>query len=400
MKLDLLPGNVNLTYCTNIHAGESWADIRTSLDDHVPSIKAAVAPDRALGIGLRLSGEAAAELRQPDMLAAFRDQLAMLGAYVFTINAFPFGPFHGVRVKEHVYLPDWRSPERVKFTADSAAVLAAILPDGLYGSISTVPGAFKPNGYRDGAIAAMTANLMRAVTTLVGIERKSGKRIALALEPEPCCFLETVDESVAFFENVLLNPDSIGLLTTITGLNRAEAEIALRRHLGICYDACHGSVEYENPVAAMDRLLSAGIAVPKIQLSAAMRVPAMTIDMVNAVMGYDDGVYLHQTVVRGDAGLTRYVDLPDAVAAFKEGRANGEWRIHCHIPVFLADLGEIGSTRADLVAMLTALRQRSRSSHLEVETYTWDVLPNDLRTGSKSFDIAREIAFCMKALVG
>jgi hypothetical protein len=146
MKLDQLPGNVDLTYCTNIHAGESWPDIRASLDAHVPAIKAAVTPDRPLGIGLRLSGQAAAVARRPEALAAFREQLASLGAYVFTINAFPFGPFHGVRVKEQVYLPDWRSPERVAFTADAAAVLAGILPDGMDGSISTVPGAFKANG--------------------------------------------------------------------------------------------------------------------------------------------------------------------------------------------------------------------------------------------------------------
>src|SRR5258707_7886105 len=129
MRLDRLPGNVNLTYCTNIHAGESWSDIRASLDAHVPAIKAAVAPDRAFGIGLRLSGEAAASARQPEELAAFRDQLTTLGAYVFTINAFPFGPFHGVRVKEQVFFPDWGSVGGGGFPADTAAVLARILPE-------------------------------------------------------------------------------------------------------------------------------------------------------------------------------------------------------------------------------------------------------------------------------
>jgi len=400
MRLDRLPGNVNLTYCTNIHAGESWPDIRASLDAHVPAIKAAVAPDRPLGIGLRLSGEAATSARQPDALAAFRDQLATLGAYVFTINAFPFGPFHGVRVKEQVYLPDWRSAERVAFTADSAAVLAAILPDGIDGSISTVPGAFKPSGREAGAAAAMAARMVEAVADLVLTERRTGKRIALALEPEPCCFLETVDESIAFFETVLFKPESLDLLAARIGVNRDGAETMLRRHLGICYDVCHGSVEYEDPVAALDRLLAAGITVPKVQLSAAMRIPLMTDELVDAVMRYDDGVYLHQTIVRNPSGLTRYVDLPDAVAAFKEGRADGEWRIHCHVPLFLSDLGEIGSTRADLEAVLAAFRRKSRSSHLEVETYTWDVLPDHLRTGSKAADIAREISFCVKELVG
>jgi sugar phosphate isomerase/epimerase len=400
MRLDRLPGNVNLTYCTNIHAGESWPDIRASLDAHVPAIKAAVAPDRALGIGLRLSGEAAASARQPDALAAFREQLATLGSYVFTINAFPFGPFHGVRVKEQVYLPDWRSAERVTFTADSAGVLAEILPDGVEGSISTVPGAFKPNGREPGAAAAMAARMVEAVSDLVLTERRTGKRIALALEPEPCCFLETVDESIAFFETVLFKPESLDLLAARIGVNRDGAETMLRRHLGICYDVCHGSVEYEDSVAALDRLLAAGISVPKVQLSAAMRIPFMTDELVDAVMRYDDGVYLHQTIVRSPSGLTRYVDLPDAVAAFKVGRANGEWRIHCHVPLFLSDLGEIGSTRADLEAVLAAFRRKSRSSHLEVETYTWDVLPDYLRTGSKAADIAREISFCVKELVG
>jgi hypothetical protein len=400
MKLNQLSGDVHLTYCTNIHAGQSWQDIRASLDDYVPAIKSAVAPSQPMGIGLRLSGEAAATVRQPETLAAFRDQLSALGAYVFTINAFPFGPFHGVRVKEDVYLPDWRDRERLAFTANSAAVLAGILPDGLEGSISTVPGAFKPNGRSSEAIAAMARNLMMAVADLVDLKRRTGKHIALALEPEPCCFLETTNESIAFFEGALLKPDTLDMLCGITGVGRSEAEILLRRHLGICYDVCHGSVEYEDTVAALDRLLAAGIAIPKIQLSAAMRVPAMTKDLINSVMRYNDGVYLHQSIVRRDDNLSRHVDLPDAVTAFGEGQADGEWRIHCHVPVFLADLGEISSTRGDLVATLAALRQRTRSSHLEVETYTWDVLPDNVRTGSKSADIAREIAFCRQELVG
>ena len=400
MKLNQLSGDVHLTYCTNIHAGQSWQDIRASLDEHVPAIKSAVAPSQPMGIGLRLSGEAAATVRQPETLAAFRDQLSALGAYVFTINAFPFGPFHGVRVKEDVYLPDWRDRERVAFTANSAAVLAGILPEGMEGSISTVPGAFKPNGRSSEAVAAMARNLVMAVADLVDLKRRTGKHIALALEPEPCCFLETTDESIAFFEGTLLKPETLDTLGTIVGVNRSEAEGLLRRHLGICYDVCHGSVEYEDTVAALDRLLAAGIAIPKIQLSAAMRVPAMTKDLINSVMRYNDGVYLHQSIVRRDDNLSRHVDLPDAVTAFGEGQADGEWRIHCHVPVFLADLGEISSTRSDLVATLAALRQRTRSSHLEVETYTWDVLPDNVRTGSKSADIAREIAFCRQELVG
>src|SRR5262245_51455239 len=307
MKLDQLPGRVHLTYCTNSDAGESWRDIRASLDEHVPAIKSSVAPNQSMGVGLRLSGEAAAAAREPEALASFRDQLTKLGAYVFTINAFPFGPFHGVRVKEQVYLPDWRTRERVAFSADSAAVLSSLLPSDVDGSISTVPGAFKVNGEGASERRAMAENMMRAVADLVEIERLTGKHIALALEPEPCCLLETVDESIAFFEGDLLSPASLDVLASMIGSDRRESETALRRHLGICYDVCHGAVEYENPVVALDRLLGAGIAVPKIQLSAAMRIPAMTADLIDAVMQFDDGTYLHQTVVRGKAGLKRYI---------------------------------------------------------------------------------------------
>jgi hypothetical protein len=400
MKLVQLPGDVHLTYCTNIHAGESWPDIRASLAAHVPAIKAVIAPDRPFGLGLRLSGEAAAAARAPEELEAFRDQLDTLGAYVFTINAFPYGPFHGVRVKEQVYLPDWRTHERVAFSADSAAVLSTLLPAGVDGSISTVPGAFKANGEGAAERSAMALNMMRTVADLVEIERASGKHIALALEPEPCCVLETVDESIAFFEGELLARASLDALAAMIGGNRLDSETALRRHLGICYDVCHGAVEYENPIRSMDRLLGAGIAVPKIQLSAAMRIPAMSADLIDAVMQFDEGTYLHQTVVKGETGMTRYVDLGDAVAAFRRGEADGEWRIHCHVPIFLPDLGELGSTRDVLVSTLKDLRLRHRSSHLEAETYTWDILPAEFRTGSKADDIARELSFCVKELVG
>jgi hypothetical protein len=400
MRLVQLPGDVHLTYCTNIHAGESWPDIRASLAAHVPAIKAAIAPDRPFGLGLRLSGQAAAAARAQKEIEAFRDQLDGLGAYVFTINAFPYGPFHGVRVKEQVYLPDWRANERVAFSVDSAAVLAALLPAGVDGSISTVPGAFKANGSSAGERDVMAMNMMRAVAELVDIGRATGKHIALALEPEPCCVLETVDESIAFFEDDLLAPAALDALAALIGGGRRDSEAALRRHLGICYDVCHGAVEFENPVTALDRLFGAGIAVPKIQLSAAMRIPAMTADLIDAVLQFDEGTYLHQTVVSGEAGLTRYVDLADAVAAFRRGEADGEWRIHCHVPIFLPDLGNLGSTRDVLVSTLKDLRRRHRSSHLEAETYTWDILPAELRTGSKADDIARELSFCVKELVG
>ena len=397
MRLAHLPGAPELTYCTNIHAGETWDEIRTSLDAHVPRIKARIAPDAPFGLGLRLSGIAAAELREPARLDAFREQLSRLGCYVFTLNAFPYGPFHGTRVKEKVYEPDWRTDERVSFTRDAADVLAALLPEGGFGSISTVPGGFKPAGRDPRGVAALVDRLLQAAAHLVTIERTTGKRIALALEPEPCCFIETVDETLAFFEERLFAPAALARFAARAGLAPAGAEPMLRRHLGVCYDVCHGAVEYEDPVAVLKRLHAAGIAVPKIQLSAAMRVPEVSEPLAARLRDFDDGVYLHQVVVR-DRALRRFVDLPDAFAAFREGGAPGEWRIHCHVPVFLSDLGDLASTQGELLATLAALGAEPLSPHLEVETYTWDVLPQALKTGSKADDIARELAFVLEEL--
>jgi sugar phosphate isomerase/epimerase len=402
MRLEGLPDEVQLTYCTNIHAGESWAEIAASLDAHVPTIKGAVSPDAPFGLGLRLSGLAAAELLRPARLDAFRAQLERLGAYVFTINAFPFGPFHGTRVKEEVYRPDWRSTDRLAFTRDAARVLAALLPPDSYGSISTVPGAFKPESRTPGAVDLMVENLVRAAADLVRLERETGRTIALALEPEPCCFLETVEETLAFFENRLFAPEALARFGRLADLPADGAERALRDHLGVCYDVCHGAVEYEDPVSALRLLRAKGIRIPKIQLSAAMRVPRMDEDLLAALERFDTGVYLHQVIARGHRpgrdGFERYADLPDAFRALRTGDAQGEWRIHCHVPIFLQSAGDVGSTQQDLVATLRALRQEAFSPHLEVETYTWDVLPRALKTVSKAHDIARELAFVLEEL--
>ena len=397
MRLDHLPGTPHLTYCTNIHAGETWTEISASLDHYTPAIKSLVNPTQPFGLGLRLSAVAAADLLRGNALDRFQDQLARLGAYVFTLNAFPYGPFHGAGVKERVYEPDWRTEERVAFTHQAAQILSALLPERGFGSISTVPGGFKSLARDPAAIAAIQENLLRAAADLVALERETGRTVALALEPEPCCLLETTDETIAFFEHVLLAPAALARFRHLARLGKPDAEARLRLHLGVCYDVCHGAVEFEDPVAALHAYRRAGIVIPKIQLSAAIRVCGMQRELRPLLQRFDTGVYLHQAVVRGRT-LARYRDLPDAFAALEAGLADGEWRVHCHVPVFLPDLGEIGSTQAALLATLRALRSEPFAPHLEVETYTWDVLPSQLKTSSKADDIARELQFVLKEL--
>ena len=81
MRIEQLPGGVDLTYCTNIHAGESWAEIQAALDAFVPDIRQSLGFQGPFGIGLRLSALAAATLNQREMLARFTGQLKRLDAW-------------------------------------------------------------------------------------------------------------------------------------------------------------------------------------------------------------------------------------------------------------------------------------------------------------------------------
>src|SRR5687767_254794 len=240
MKLDGRGEPGHLTYCTNIHPGETWPDVAASLGRHLPEVKRRVAPDRAFGVGLRLAASAAETLREPAALEELKTLLASNGCYVFTINGFPYGPFHGRPVKEQVYQPDWRHEARVVYSAQLADLLALLMPDdpGLTGSVSTVPGTFKPLAAAPGAVEEIARNLVRHAAHLVAIRERTGRTIALALEPEPCCFLETIDETVRFFEEHLFGAAAVRELGELTGLAPGAAEAALRRHLGVCYDVC------------------------------------------------------------------------------------------------------------------------------------------------------------------
>lgn len=393
-----LPGSPHLTYCTNIHAGERWAEIEAALRKHVLPIKAEVSPDQPMGIGLRLSATAADELAKPEALAALKAFLAQSDLYVFTINAFPYGNFHGTRVKERVYEPDWRDERRVTFSNKAADILEALLPEGVEGSISTVPGAYKDaiNGPID--IARMVYHLIRHAAYLYRLAEETGKHISLALEPEPCCFLETIDEAIDFFNDHLFARQSVETFRRLTDISSREAREALRRHLGICLDVCHASVEFEDPVECLGRLAAVGIKVPKIQLSSALRIPVVNANAAELLARFDDGVYLHQTVEVQADRVTRYRDLPEALAALRSGRAGGEWRVHCHVPLFQADYGALQSTQQPLANLLAACKRSALAPHLEVETYTWDVLPADMRGIDVSSDIARELKWVRSQL--
>jgi hypothetical protein len=391
MRLGGPSGRTHLTYCTNIHAADHWPDVLAELQRHLPAIKRDISPDQAFGIGLRVSASAAASLGDASALSELQDLLREGPYYIFTINGFPHGAFHGEAVKEGAYRPDWSTQPRLDYTNSLADILAALLPDGMDGSISTVPGTFKPWA-TDDVVEAIADNLIKHIAHLVRIREITGKSIALALEPEPCCLLETIAETIEFFEARLFSAAAKARLVELSGLTQGAAEAALRLHLGVCYDVCHAAVEFEDPRASIKALQNAGIAISKLQLSSAMRIPRVGLATAEQLQSFVEPVYLHQVVERGPDGLVRYTDLPDALANL-EPAVGREWRIHFHVPIFLEEMAEVGTTQAFLRDILAIQRDTPITNQLEVETYTWDVLPETYRNVGVSAAIARELAW-------
>lgn len=376
----------DLTYCSNIHAGESWDEVRRALEGALPAIRRELNASGPFGIGLRLSARAAEQLWQPQTLDDFRRFLRDGDYYVPTINGFPFGAFHGERVKERVYLPDWRESARLDYSNRLATILATLAADRgrTQGSVSTVPGAFKGHLRSDDDAAAIALRLLDHARHLVELEARSGVTVALAIEPEPACFIETSAEAIAFFDRYLFN-DRLAAQCGVT-------VDQVRTHIGVCFDACHMAVEFEDHEAALEAFDLAGIRVPKFQISSAIRV---TDDAGRqALRRFAEDTYLHQVVSRSHDVLTRYVDLPDALArGSAPGSGGSEWRVHFHVPVFLKTLGTLETTQPDLERVLDLVKTRTDAPCLEVETYTWDVLPAEYRTAEMSVAIARELAW-------
>ena len=378
-----------LTYCLNIHPATTWPEVRAAIAGPVAAVKARVSPDAPFVLGLRLANVAVEALADPgaraDLIALVHDHDLL----PLTVNCFPYGPFHGTRVKEEVYQPDWRTPERLTYTNALADIMADLNPDGAWISLSTVPGTFRPLGA--GAEQQMADAFVDAAAHCHRVRERTGRTVAIAIEPEPFCFLETIEQSVAYFRDHLFSDRAIRRMAAATGLSAGDAADALPRHLGLCYDVCHAAVEYEDAAGSLRALRTAGVPVHKLQLSSALRIPTVTPDVRAALAPFAEPVYLHQVLSRRDGGPTAFTsDLPEALA---RGRAadGEEWRIHFHVPVFVAETGLFSTTQDFLAEILALHRAEPISPHLEVETYTWDVLPPGLAAGSVGDAIAREL---------
>jgi hypothetical protein len=357
--------NLHLAYCTNIHRGETWAETFDALRNHTLAVRRRVCPNAPYAIGLRLSNRAAHELSDRATLSEFQRWLAANQCYVFTINGFPYGQFHGARVKEQVYQPEWTTPERLGYTNLLFDLLAQLLPDGVEGSVSTLPCGFKGFVTTQEQMNLVRANVWRCVEHVAGVSERTGRKLHLGLEPEPMCVLECSAEVLDFFSRLR---------------DEHPNDLRLAEHLGVNYDTCHFAVEFEEPQNAIASLLQHGIKLSKLHLSSALKVRP-NVDARQALEAFKEGVYLHQVVVRrADGRRAIYRDLPEALANETGASENDEWRIHFHIPLHSPPTALFDNTTDHLQGVLDLLAANpGLCSHLEMETYTWEVLPPELK---------------------
>ncbi|MGA5314320.1 metabolite traffic protein EboE [Streptomyces pseudogriseolus] len=348
---------VHLAYCTNVHPAETLDGVLAQLRDHCEPVRRRLGRDR-LGIGLWLARDAARALdTDPAALRGLRCELERRGLEVVTLNGFPYEGFGAEEVKYRVYKPDWADPERLEHTAALARVLTGLLPDDVTeGSISTLPLAWR-TAYDDTRAETARTALRTLAERLDALEDLTGRSIRVALEPEPGCVVETTQDAIAPL--------------TAVGHDR----------VGICVDTCHLATSFEDPDTALDDLTRAGVPVVKSQLSAALHAAQPHLPEVReALAAFAEPRFLHQTRTATAAGLRGTDDLDEALAGDALPDA-GPWRSHFHVPLHAAPAAPLTSTLPVLTSVLTRLvgGPQPLTRHLEVETYTWQALPPELR---------------------
>ena len=381
-----ISNHAHLAYCTNVHRGNSWEETFDSLERYVMEVRKSVAPSERFAIGLRLGAEAARELSYSDEITRFRRWLDQNDAYVFTINGFPYGNFHGSPVKEEVYRPDWTTNERLNYTLALFTILEQLLESGEEGSVSTLPGSFKEFVPNHDIPKVMIKNLN---TCALEIEKLAGPKnldLHLGMEPEPLGLFETTPETISFFDHLFLQAD--------------DPEIT-RKRIGVNYDCCHLAVEFEDAHEGLDSLVNHRIRLSKLHLSSALTAKPNESNL-QRLKDFIEPVYLHQ-VALGQNGrcIGRIKDLDLALASHKAGKINeaDEWRIHFHVPLHASPGGDLGDTRIHVIDTLFWLSKNPNAcSHLEMETYTWEVMPEELQAGTVVEQVAREYEWTLEQI--
>lgn len=385
-----------LAYCLNVFPGQTTQALKKTLSGPVRRLKELFSPNRPFGIEMHVGERLAEELgEKPQELDSIRGLVEDLGLSVVSVNAFPIGDFHSDRVKSDVFCPTWLDERRVVTTIRAGEILAALVA-GNRGSVSTSPGTYRGFGVDDSTRKAVARGMARVARSYESLERRTGKRIVLSIEPEPWGMLETVAEAVEFFE--VLEEVGAGILREGHGSSITDdPALMVRRYLGINIDLCHQSVMFEDHVGSLEALARAGISIPKVHVSSALSVskPAQNREGMAVLDSLGEDRYLHQVVGLSEEGklLRLAPDIPFLSDVPPERLARCvQLRAHLHVPLHLDGVAGCQTTSRETARAVRKISSRAASDLLVVETYTWEHVRHRLSELERTEEIVEGMA--------
>jgi len=375
----------SLAYCTNVHRGEGWSETFSNLKTNTLKVRQQVSPNKPYAVGLRLGNSAARELASEKNLNIFREWLEKENCYVSGINGFPYGAFHGQSVKESVFLPDWTDPSRLEYTQKLFEILAALNPPNQQGTVSTLPGTFKKFNRTVSQIDELQKNILVCAEYLLRLRDRTGVTLKLAVEPEPLGHFENTQQTVDFFDKLRAQETTTSLVDNF---------------LGVCYDTCHFALQYEEAAQSVEKLNANGAPILKYHLSSALRLKPTDVAL-SRLATMQEPTYLHQCIGQGkDGELTYFKDIPDALADLNALKKFNELRVHFHLPLHSSPIEKDFFNTTDFLQKVLSviMKQPGRVRELEIETYTWEVLPQALRSLDVTDQVVAEYRWVLNEL--
>ncbi len=375
----------SLAYCTNVHRGEGWSESFSNLKTNTLKVRQQVSLHKPYAVGLRLGNSAARELALEKNLNIFREWLEKENCHVSGINGFPYGAFHGQSVKESVFLPDWTDPSRLEYTQKLFEILAALNPPNQQGTVSTLPGTFKKFNRSISQIDELQKNILACAEYLLRLRDRTGVTLKLALEPEPLGYFENTQQTIDFFDQLRRRETTLGLVDNF---------------LGVCYDTCHFALQYEAAAQSIEKLNSNGAPILKYHLSSALRLQP-TDEALSRLASMQEPTYLHQCIGKASNGdLIYFKDIPDALADTNALKKFNELRVHFHLPLHSMPIEKDFSNTTDFLKRVLGviMRHPGRDKELEIETYTWEVLPQSLRSMDVTEQVVEEYRWVLNEL--